>query len=116
MKDKIPQMAKEMTELGEETKASLKEIQAQAPDSDELKKVYETIYSILDRFDRRINYIWSEIYAHYKGHLPSVPSVEQMKKAVKALGLSEEYEVQSKVIFANGPRGEANASLEYKKA
>lgn len=39
--------------------------------------------------------------SHAKGHLPPVQGAGNMKKALKALGMEQDYSVQSPVIYAN---------------
>lgn len=51
---------------------------------------------------RLVAYCEEELYKHESnGHLPSVKSAEQMKRAVSALGLDDEYDVQKRTIYAS---------------
>lgn len=79
---------------------------------DDLENVYRTLYSYLDSFYSSINALSNRIYEtqdiiyekfweHQKGHLPPINSVEQMTRAIDALGLSSEIEIQKKVIYAS---------------
>lgn len=58
----------------------------------------------MEYLNRRLAYIEEDFYNyvnwHSKGHLPPINSAEQMKRALDALGLSEEYEVAQKVIYS----------------
>ena len=65
------------------------------------KKMWDMIYSATDYLHRRIDSIWTELYKHYDGHLPSTKSAEQLQRAIDKLGLSDEYSVQKKVIYAS---------------
>lgn len=79
---------------------------------DDLDNVYRSLYSYLDSFYSSINALSNRIYEtqdmifekfweHEKGHLPKILSVEQMSRAIEALGLSSEVEVQKRVIYAS---------------
>jgi hypothetical protein len=68
---------------------------------DEMKYVYE-----------EIQWVYRELREHKEGHLPPINSASQMSKAVDALGLSDEYEVAKKVIYASdGGRPPVTAKL-----
>lgn len=78
------------------------------PDSMEadMKNMAEGLYKYFDRrcsyINERMDDLWRALFEHKEnGHLPKVNGAEQMKKAVEALGLSDEYEVQKKRIYAS---------------
>lgn len=50
---------------------------------------------------RYVDSVERELYAHESnGHLPAVKSTEQMARAVDALGLNKEYDVQKRTLYA----------------
>jgi hypothetical protein len=49
---------------------------------------------------QELEYLWKRIANHEENHLPQVKSMEQLKRAIKALGLEEEYEVVPQRIYA----------------
>jgi len=58
--------------------------------------------------DRRIDHLWDEIsllwraiFNHEEGHFPKFKSTEQLKRAIKVLGLEDEYEVVPQRIYAS---------------
>lgn len=122
MKTEIkPEVVKQIKDLGEQITASLNKIEAAKASMpvtgatvDDLSAVYRSLYSSIDYLNQRIGYIWDAIYAHQDGHLPKTNGVEQMSRAVAALGLDKEYQVAPKVIYANGNRGEQTASIRIK--
>ncbi len=49
-----------------------------------------------------INYLRTDFYKHTtEGHLPKIEGATAMEKALKALGLAGDYEVEKKTIYAN---------------
>jgi adenylate cyclase class IV len=47
-----------------------------------------------------LNYLRESFYKHKEGgHLPPITTVEQLSRALKVLGLEEEYEVKKKQIY-----------------
>lgn len=63
---------------------------------DELSYVYRYLYNLEEA-----------LYKHKNdGHLPKIPGVTAMKKALEVLGLSEEYEVEQKTIYASSGKKE----------
>ena len=50
----------------------------------------------------QMNSLWTSLYEHTsQGHLPKLAGAAQMEKALKALGLDGDYEVQKRVIYAS---------------
>jgi hypothetical protein len=62
-----------------------------------------------------INRLWSFIYSHDEGHLPKFKSTEQLKNAIKILGLEDEYEVVPERIYASDGRLEREEFVFRKK-
>lgn len=62
-----------------------------------------------------IDYVYQILGNHMMdGHLPKVTGAEQMTRAVKALGLDKEYDVQQKVIYAKNRDGSLTATITLK--
>lgn len=69
--------------------------------------VYEHIDYKFKYLREEMSYMMQVFQNHMKGHLPKVKSNEQLKKAIKALGLEEEYEVyKPQISVANKKTGE----------
>lgn len=89
------------------TEASIGETEKkESYSTDEVYDMIEGLYSYVNYEMKyafnRINYLAQSFYSHaYEGHLPKVNGAEQMQKAVSALGLDGEYEVQKKTIWAS---------------
>lgn len=50
----------------------------------------------------RISQLQGQLYDHTdKGHLPPIVGAGRMQKALKAVGLDDDYDVQKKTIYAN---------------
>jgi len=58
--------------------------------------------SQIDCLGSALSYHMDSFSDHKKGHLPPVKSNEQMKRAVAALGLEDEYDVPKSTISARG--------------
>lgn len=74
----------------------------------------EDLQCMRESADRQFSWLQNQIdglyrtfYSHLDGHLPALIGAERMSKALKALGLSGDFDVQKKVIYAN--TGEPNA-------
>lgn len=48
-----------------------------------------------------LKYLWERIREHEKGHMPTGLSTGDLKKAIKALGLEDTYEVVPQRIYAS---------------
>ena len=79
---------------------------------DDLNNLAQNLYMSIDRIYSMVSDMYSRIYdsedkmyemfwQHQKGHIPAINSVEQMARAIEALGLSSEIEVQKRVIYAS---------------
>lgn len=56
---------------------------------------------------RLIGYLQEDLMSHMdNGHLPAVKSTEQMKRAVSALGLDDEYNVEKRTLWASQRGGQ----------
>lgn len=53
----------------------------------------------------RLDDIYDYMDEHRKGHLPPINGAEKMEKALKVLGIGEDYEVRKPVIFARASEG-----------
>lgn len=62
--------------------------------SQELQYLYRYMNS-------EMSYVYQMFSSHMQGHLPPINSAEQMKTAISKLGLSEEYDVQKRVVYAS---------------
>lgn len=84
---------------------------------------YADLYSMASSMRQEMNwhrqamaaemqYHRDQFYDHVKGHLPPIHSAEQMKRAVAALGMDKEYDVQKRVVFASSG---GELLLDFKK-
>ena len=53
-----------------------------------------------------IQNLYNMFYQHLQGHLPPLNGADQMQKAIDALGLSGDYDVQKKTIYASNGKPE----------
>ncbi len=69
------------------------------------KQQIDSLYSYINMLDRYNNEsiarLWNRIYEHESGHLPKIQTPSQMKNAISVLGLSEDYEVQKRIVYAS---------------
>lgn len=86
--------------------------------ANEVDKLYDYVSKRCEMYYRwcqeRMNYMQKDFYEHLKGHLPSVKSKEQLKRAIDALGLNEEYEVKPTVIYASNSHDKNTLEVELK--
>ncbi len=72
---------------------------------DEVQYAYKYDCEILnDRINylrEDLNYIRQELYNHYEGHIPKILGPTAMAKALKALGIDGDYQVQPRYIYAS---------------
>lgn len=74
--------------------------------------IYDTIREEVQWISRRIDNVYKALAEHQVGHLPCVKSAEQLEKAIKALGLANEYEVEKTKIRINRDKGYTEAYLD----
>ena len=90
---------------------SSKEVQADKSVSyDDLKCLGESISYQFKYLREELSYIYKSMQDHREGHLPKIKSKEQLKRAIKALGLDEEYKVEPQVLYAS--RGDGTLEVE----
>lgn len=70
-------------------------------DESDIKALNDRIDFLHQRLSDHRSDVWNWQDEHNKGHLPKLKSKEQMKKAIKALGLEDEYEVIPSTIYAS---------------
>lgn len=71
--------------------------------SDNNKDVMDKIYRMCDGIYNYIDSVANSLYKHSDSaaHLPPIKSVAQMNKALKALGMDEDYTCAPKTIYAS---------------
>lgn len=57
--------------------------------------------SRLDWLRQDLNYLQSSFYDHLQGHIPKINGAAAMTKALKALGLGDDYQVVPQTIYAS---------------
>jgi len=68
------------------------------PSMEDIRWINERIGSLRDELYR----LWDDLYNHkHNGHIPAINGAKAMNKALKSLGLDEDYEVERKVIYAS---------------
>lgn len=79
--------------------------------------LYNSMYAMSDNIHRRINNLVDTHYKHAdtSTHLPAVKGAAQMKKAVAALGLDDEYDVKKNVLYCSTKQGLV-IEADFKKA
>lgn len=65
-----------------------------------LNEMYSMIRREVSSIDDAFSALWREFMKHKENHLPNPESPSSMKKALEALGLSEDYEVEKRKIMA----------------
>lgn len=99
--------------------SSIKEVQAKLPQAPkELAIAYcadvavEVVPAVsksdIDYLESRLrwmqedlNYVRTMYYNHMEGHLPKIVGATAMQKALKAIGMDGDYQVEKKTIYAN---------------
>ena len=82
----------------------------------------EDLQCMKESVDRQFGWLQNQIdglyrtfYSHLDGHLPALVGAERMSKALKALGLAGDFDVQKKVIYANsGERSAVQFTLDLR--
>lgn len=81
---------------------TLADVDNSAPTQDLINRALQYMQS----FDGRIGYLEDTVQNHMKGHLPALKSREHMDRAIKKLGLDQEYEAApKKIVYANSKHG-----------
>jgi hypothetical protein len=99
MKDqKLQELSESIAKLKESIGASISAM----PDSQN-KELYDSMYRMCDGIYSYIDRVASNLYNHTDpaSHIPPIKGAGQMNKALKALGMSEDYEVKPKVIYSS---------------
>lgn len=96
------------------------EIIASLPNEDDTDKEREMRWAIEDLSYEvkyalaQMNYLYGALENHYDGHLPPIVGAGKLEKALKALGMDDDYEVKKRAIFAN-KRGDFEVDLSLLK-
>ena len=77
-----------------------------------MNDMMDNINAQISYVHRRIDGLSNELYNHYQGHIPKINSVEQLNRALKALGLDSEYDVAKRTIFASVKSNNRNSVIE----
>ena len=71
-------------------------------DYSDLAVIYQYVDSMLSYLRSNVQDIQSLLWAHINnGHLPVIQGAEGMAKALKALGMDGDYQVQKQTVYAN---------------
>lgn len=118
---KLTNKLKEINELKanfETLSEKLKISKASYHDDPKMCEIMDFVYSMMESCHRRIDYISEDIYSfidkHSEGHIPPIVGAERMNKALKVLGLDDDYEAYPKYISANTKNG-LTIELNYSK-
>lgn len=90
--------SKEFVEKYKET------VKADVCDTDKLNHLccfVEDLQYAFRSLNYQLEYLWESLSRHMQGHLPPIKSTEQLERALKALGLDKEYEVEKRTIYAS---------------
>ncbi len=68
----------------------------------DLNAVYSYISDQVSYLSERISELSNQLWSHSSdGHLPPIEGSEAMARALKALGMTGDYEVQKRVVYAD---------------
>jgi len=70
-------------------------------ESEEVEKKLDYVKSEISYLHNRISNLAEAIYRHMDNHLPNPKTPSQMKTALDALGMGDDYEVEKKKIYAS---------------
>jgi len=117
LKKTIKKTAKACSDYFEEMETALADMDSGSPDGarqsdlppslgpyidQKLALVHSHINSNAEYIHDRINRLQQALYSHTeKGHLPPIEGAGRMQKALKAVGLDDDYQVQKKTIYAD---------------
>lgn len=83
----------------------------------------EVTYADLEYINARINYLREDLnyyrdqfYNHTQGHLPKIVGASAMEKALKAIGLGDDYTVEKRVIYASDGSSSPESFLISRKS
>ena len=83
----------------------------------DMEDVMNYCYNMSSNISERISHLsddmWSWQHSHLKGHIPSFKSASQLEKALKVLGLSDDFIVEKSHIYINASTNTLEAA--YKK-
>lgn len=100
MNEKLKKL-KELQQAFAAAQKKFQESKAYGPDCSE-QDTNEALCSMFQNLSDRISYIaesfWDYTYEHSKGHIPPINSVSGMEKALKVLGLADDYDVYKPMI------------------
>jgi|ERR1041384_2999505 hypothetical protein len=99
MKDqKLQELSESIGKLKDEIKQSLADMPAD-PHRDMMDSMHRMVSNVYDYVDSVAN----RLYQHTDSskHLPPISGPAQMNKALKALGMSEDYKCEPRTIYAN---------------
>ena len=93
----------------------MQKIKADMAHPDAPKYAYHSdMMNMYDYMMQEVDYLYKVLGSHFQGHLPPIKSTEQMSRAIEALGLDKEYEVEPRVIYAKDARGNLTATVTLK--
>ncbi len=75
-----------------------------------INSVYRYCDNEMRYLNERISGLYRVLSNHFDNHLPSPKTPSQMTKAVKALGLEEDYEVKKNTIYVRDGNNSMEAS------
>jgi hypothetical protein len=103
------EFAKELCEDGAKALAVGSSVEVESDPMPSFNDVHEMISSYSEYYERELRYMYkymsriqgemySYMWEHEKGHLPSINDAGRMEKALNILGLGESYEVRKPTI------------------
>ena len=110
MKDqKLQELSQTIGSLKEEVRAAMDNMP-----SDPHKDMMEKVYRICDAIYSYVDNVASSLYKHTdpSSHIPPIKGAGQMNKVLKTLGMSDDYEVKPKIIYAS--KNNITIEAEYK--
>ncbi len=67
------------------------------------------LHSRIESLWNEVFRVWNALYSHQsEGHLPKINGAEKLQKALDVLGLSGDYEIEKKTIYASSGKEESS--------
>lgn len=112
--EKLQELRQNLASLDDQ----MKQAKADMSSDDKYTAMFEYLYQSISRTREYLYELEDALYNHSSpsnGHIPKIKGAGKMEGALKALGISEDYEVQKPTIYARATRaGNPEFSIELK--
>lgn len=132
MNEELKKMRESLATIQKQIEAAKpKPIDPKEPDADDkFNNLHKSVMDMHNNMSAALNAMRNYMYAmeddsyarhsnfvnkHQNGHLPAITSAGKMEKALKALGMSEDYAVAKPTIYCSGSTKRGLIEVEFGK-